>query len=372
MAFSILDLFGGNTDREDRLAEESVENILKTYEDVDLPKIRNLDPRFIRELENIQAGQAVAPNVGSAEQVTFDPVETALAQTYLQGDTEMQGIEVDPRLKEAQIAALAGLQDISDSGGMTLTDEANLNRIQSQTAQADKGRRDAILQNMQARGMGGSGLELLAQLQSSQAATDQASQQGLDVAGMAQQRALDALMRGGALSGEVRGQDFGEQAAIRSAQDEINAFNAANLTRGSQFDASNINQGRQFNAAQDLGAQQFNIGTDVDIRTGDANRQAGINQFNVGQANDMAQFVQGTNAGIRGQNVGISNKAQETNRIGIPQQQFENQFKKAGGVAQGYGAQADMLNSKADRKKKEAAEMFGAAVKGGAAVYGAS
>lgn len=365
----ILDLFGGDTRREDRLAEERVKAISDLYQGMPLPELQQLDPETIQEIGPLEVERATAPNVGSAEQLTYTPVDTALADVYTQGPTNLAGIEVDPRLVDAQMGALTSLQGIADSGGLTLADEAALNRIQSQTAQADRGRREAIMQNMRASGMGGSGMDLLAQLQSSQAATDSASQQGLDVAGMAQQRALDAIMRGGGLAGDIRGQQFGEQATIRSAQDEIDAFNAANLTRGSQFNTSAINQGNQFNASNELGADQFNIATDVGIREGNANRTAGVNQFNAGQGNSMTQFREGANAGIRGQNVDIRNTAQETNRIGIPQQQFQNRMGIAGGKAQGYGAEADMYGSQADRKKKEAAETFGALVKGGTALY---
>src|SRR5690606_33373605 len=67
-----------------------------------------------------------------------------------------------------------------------------------------------------------------AKLQSSQAATDRNAQQGLDVAGMAQQRALQAMMERGNMSGQMRGQDFSQQAQIAAAQDAINSFNTAN------------------------------------------------------------------------------------------------------------------------------------------------
>lgn len=365
----ILDLFGGDTDREDRLAEERVRAITGLYEGMPPPDLQELDPRFIEEIGPLQTSLASAPNVGPYEQLTYDPVDTALADVYTQGRTNLEGIQIDPRLADAQMQALTSLQDVADSGGLTLADEAALNRIQSQSAQADKGRREAIQQNMRAAGMGGSGMDLLAQLQSSQAATDLASQQGLDVAGMAQQRALDAMMQGGALAGDIRGQQFGEQATIRSAQDEIDAFNAVNLTQGSQFNTGAINQGQQFNASNQLGADQFNIGNEIDRLQSGADRAAGLSQFNAGQTNAMTQFREGANADIRGQNAGIRNAAQETNRIGIPQQQFQNRMDVAGGKAQGYGAEADMYGSQADRKKKEAAETFGALVKGGTAIY---
>ena len=158
-----------------------------------------------------------------------------------QGDTEFNSIKSDPELREKQKASLAALDEISANGGFNLTDQANLSKIQSQAGTADRGRRDAIRQNMASRGMGGSGMELLASLQSSQAATDRQAQQGLDVAAMGQQRALDAIMQSGQLAGNVRGQDFSEQAQKASAQDAINRFNTSNTNDVNRYN----NQGAQ-------------------------------------------------------------------------------------------------------------------------------
>jgi len=50
----------------------------------------------------------------------------------------------------------------------------------------------------------------------------------LDVSAQAQSRALQALMQGGQLGGQIRQQDFGEQSEKAQAQDAINRFNTAN------------------------------------------------------------------------------------------------------------------------------------------------
>ena len=178
-----------------------------------------------------------------------------------QGDTNLNNISIDPRLADTQMDSLAALQDVVDSGGMNAQDEANLSRIQSQSATADRGRRDAIKQSMAQRGMGGSGMELLQQLQSNQAATDRQAQGGLDVAGMAQDRALSAMMQGGQLAGNIRGQEFDEQKAVFSAQDAIDKFNT-----GNQFGADRYNIGGRQNIA-DQSVQNRNTANTYNTQT---------------------------------------------------------------------------------------------------------
>jgi hypothetical protein len=295
-------------------------------------------------------------------------VDPRLADVALQDDTNMYGINVDPRLKDAQMGALDALGGIAESGGMTLADQANMNRLQSQVAQADKGRRDAILQNMQMRGQSGSGLELLAQLQSGQAATTDASQASMDIAGMAQDRALQAIMQGGQLGGQIRGQDFGEQSDVARAQDAINAFNAGNRTQGNQFNANTFNRGQEFNIGNSLQTQQQNIGNTMQNQQFNAGQGQSAATGNADRGVNVATGNRNARQGLAGTNVNITNEAQKFNQFDIPQQGFQNAATKAGGQAQGAQSMADFYGKQGDRKKQEAAEVFGALVKGGTAV----
>jgi len=139
----------------------------------------------------------------------------------------MGGIEVDTVLKEAQTAALSQLGELSQ-GGLNLQDKADLANIQGQVAQQDAGRQAAIMQNMAERGMGGAGMELAQRLQSQSSGADRAAADARNVSAMAQQRALDAIAQRGSVGGQIRAQEFGEDAAKAKAQDDINAFNTGN------------------------------------------------------------------------------------------------------------------------------------------------
>jgi hypothetical protein len=237
------------------------------------------------------------------------------AQTYLQGDTGLKEISADPRLKNAQMASLSALQDISEGGGLTMTDKAKLAKIQADNASAEKGSREAILQNAKMRGVGGSGLELGAQMINQQGSATRRNQEGLDVAAQAEQRALEALMNSGQLAGQVRGQDFGEQSQVAQAQDSIDRFNAQN---------------RQ-------AVQEANIG-----------RRTTANEQNLANRQRVADT-----------NVATHNQEQQFNK-GLPQQQFTNELSKATGKAGALNNVAQLQNSQAARQDQFLGGLIGA------------
>ena len=273
----------------DEKAEELAAQNIAAFEGIDLPEFQNVNFEGNNWLGDVGASTSADPDsvnfnpvtAAQANLSTMDAAQADLSQmdAVQMGDTAFDGVSVDPRLKDAQMAALSQLAGIAEGGGMNAADKANLASIQSQTGQADRGRREAILQNMQQRGFGGSGNELLAQLSSSQAATDRSSQEGLNIAGMAQQRALDAMLQGGNLAGGVRGQDFGEQSRVAQARDAVSQFNAGVQNNANQFNAGAANNMSQYNTGATNDARQFNAGA--------ANQNS---QFNTGQANNMGQF----------------------------------------------------------------------------------
>ncbi len=237
------------------------------------------------------------------------------AQAQLVGGNAYDDMNLDVEGRDAALASLRGLSDIASNGGMTASDRANLQKIQSQEQAQARGGREAILQNAQARGVGGSGLEMLAKLQNDQDAATRQSTRDLEVAGMAQDRALQALQQAGNLGGQINQQQFGQQAQVADAKNEISKFNAANK-------------------------QQVNL-TNVG-----ANNQA--------QATNLASKQNIANA-----NVDQANKQQQYNKE-LLQQNFGNQMNKAQGVASAKTAQAQQANDDREGNKKLAGSLLAA------------
>jgi len=182
------------------------------------------------------------------------------------GPSAFEEINLDPRYEQAQFAALDKLGQISDEGGLTLTDKANLNRILGETDRAAASQNASVRNDMAARGVGGSGAELAMQLSGNQAQAQRGAEAGLDTAAMAEQRALDAIMARGEMAGSMRSQEYGEKSDAAKAKDKINQFNATQKS-----DANYYNAG--------LGQQDYN------------NRLAAADRRRAGNL-DMANYYQ--------------------------------------------------------------------------------
>lgn len=251
-------LFGGGKSAEEKAAEQ----LQAAYgsEQIATPEQRMIQLEYLKSMGNLTPEQ-----------------ETAIEQEQ----TKLQGINVDPRYKQAQMAALNSLSQQGKTG-LTLEDRSALADIQRQEAQAQRGQQEAIMQNMAARGQGGAGAELAARLQSAQSSADRAGQQGLGVAAQAQQRALDAMSKSGEMAGQMGETEFNNQAKVASAQDIINNFNTGNKQNVQQRNVAGRNNAQQYNLDY---AKQLE-----ENRAGTMNKQSAINtQANLDYINAMNQ-----------------------------------------------------------------------------------
>ncbi len=214
----------------------------------------------------------------------------------------MEGVTTDPRLAQAQMKQLESLTQLGETG-MNPAIEAELNQIRRDTAAQEQSRQSGIVQNMAQRGVGGSGIELATRLASSQSSAQRQSEEADRQAAMAFQNMLQAQSQAGGLATQLRGQEFGEKSDVAKAQDEINRFNTANQQAVQQRNVSGRNEAQQRNLAE----QQR----------------------------------------VADQGVALRNQQQTQNKA-LLQQQFENEYRKAGGVAGQYQQQASRHSQDAD------------------------
>lgn len=177
--------------------------------------------------------------------------QAMLEQTPEELATQMAGVSTDPRLAQAQMQALQSLTERGEQG-LSAMDRAAFDQLQRSVAQQEQSRQQGILQNMAQRGVGGSGMELAARLQSSQNAADRAQQEAMQLAAQSQQARLQALAQAGALGGNVRQQEFGEKSDVARAKDVMSQFNLQNQLANRQ---RNIEEQRRAQAAN-LGERQ--------------------------------------------------------------------------------------------------------------------
>ncbi len=277
--------------------------------------------RALAQMQGLELPDMEQMKVYIQDLVSQGKITPEEAQTYLQENTELQGISTDPVTRQAQLDALSGLQKISSEGGLTAQDQAKLNQIRTQEDTQARGQREAILQNAQARGVGGSGVELMSQMLNQQQSAQNQSQRDLDVGALAEQRALEALIAGGQLGGQMQETEFGQKAQVANAQDAINRFNAAN-----RQSVANTNVGAR-NTAQYANLQN-------------------------------AQDIANTNAANR-------NQAEYYNK-NLPQQGFENAYRKAGGTAGAYNNIASQAAAAGQNNQKVLGSLVSAGAVGAA------
>ena len=158
----------------------------------------------------------LAKSAPDANDLTPDYVLEGNGDEYgdlLGGPSELQA-EMGP----GHQASLQALQNIIESGGYTRADQDWTTAQRAQQAQALRGQNEAALQQMSARGMGGSGAELAMRLagnQSMNSANSMADAQ-------AQQMALQRMM-------QATGQQQGFDAMELQRRNALDAFNQQNM-----------------------------------------------------------------------------------------------------------------------------------------------
>lgn len=176
------------------------------------------------------------------------------------GPSAMEGVSADPALQGQQYEALGELGRIADSGGMTLEDKVNYEDAQRQAAQQAMRQRQSIL-NLMRRSTGGNvqGASVAAQLGAVGDEQEATALAGAKTAADARRRATEAVLKRGALAGDVRGQQFDEAARRAAARDAVTRYNTT-----ARQTAQNYNLGlpqEQFENQRSLAAGRSNTAT---------------------------------------------------------------------------------------------------------------
>lgn len=280
-------------------------------------------------LSGLIAGSTPPPNL---QNIDFQEYADPESFQYL-GDlnvenlspSELRNIIMNPQLQQAQMETLGQLGEVANSG-MTAIDRARLAEIQAQQTAEQRGMRDSILSQARQRGMGGSGMELAAQLQAQQEGANRASRQGMDVAAMAQQAAREASLQRAGLAGSMEQAQFGRQAMQAQAQDAINQFNTANRNA----------------------AMERNLST-----------RQGLAGMNTSQRNQINQM-----------NTQLQNQQMMHNQYQIPMARYGAQAQNAQAMGGGLSNAAGMQNANANAQYGANAQIFGALLGAGGALGG--
>lgn len=232
------------------------------------------------------------------------------------GPSAMEQVSIDPRLRSEQMKALESISGLAQ-GNITPADLAGFEMARRNSAAEAQAKEGQILQNMQQRGQGGSGAELMARLQANQSGADRLQQAQLEEAKAMQNARMAALSQQANMAGQLRSQDYGEQSNLAKARDLINQFNTQNAQNVQQRNVGSKNQAQLTN----LQNQQNIANMNADLRNKQQISNKGLLQQNFGNQMQLA----GAKAGLYGQNA---------------QQQDQQAAQTAGmwaGIGQGVG-----------------------------------
>lgn len=248
----------------------------------------------------------------------LNPALTGLVQ---QGDSALNGVSTDPRLRADQMGALAQMSNLA-TGNLKPSDTAGYELARQNAAGEMQAKNNQVLQQMQQRGQAGSGAELLSQLKNNQSGAEMLQTAQLQQAQAMQQARLQALSQQASMAGNIRTQDYGEQSALAKAQDAIAQFNAQNSQSVNNANTNTKNSAQQFNLtnAQNIAntntttanqqqisnkalqQQQFNNQMQLaGAKAGQYTNQAGADDTHAGQTAGMwAGIGQGAGTGLAG------------------------------------------------------------------------
>lgn len=243
---------------------------------------RDKEGQYLRDNLGVWAGLDI-PEIEKQRLALEGYGDARLEQALTQDPTELGGINLDPATRNAQMQALAQLQSISEQGGMDSVDRARMADIMGQASSMAQGQRGAISQNMAARGLSGSGMEMVQQQMANQNAAQMANQGGLQTAAAAQQRALDAITGAGSMGGQIRNQDYGIASDRARAQDAINNFNIGN---------------RQGTATRNIDRTNASNAANVDLRNQQQIANKGLYQQRFDNQVAQAQGISGANQAL--------------------------------------------------------------------------
>lgn len=264
------------------------------------------------------------------------------AQAQLAEQSATMGITIPAEVQNAQMTALLQIQDIAKSG-LTASDRAQLDQIYTQEAVKERGQREAIMNEQAARGLSGSGQELAMKLIAEQGAADRASAKGTELAGLAQQRALQAIKDSATLSGNIREQSYNEQLKKAEAADAISKFNAQMKQQVALENIQQANSAQAKNIENQLAVQKINL--DQQKAEQIANQEQANKEYQ--QQLSKAQGISGTYTNM-GQAQGASGANTSSSILGAVGNVASNwdKYAKAGSaISSGLGSMGASMSS---------------------------
>lgn len=182
-----------------------------------------------------------------------------LPEMYSNEAVGYETIGEDPLVRSAQLKALERMSGLADTG-FSDVDEAAMAESIDAANQMTKGNRMAALQNAQARGVAGGGLEFALGEMANQAAAEQAKKQM--IAKNAETARMRALQNQALMSGltNMRGDDYRSNSANIDIINRFNQLNTGNRNQTNMLNTQQRNDAFRYNQDKrnEIANQNFN------------------------------------------------------------------------------------------------------------------
>ena len=199
------------------------------------------------EIESIGAAPDMAKEILLKKFESAGILTPEIEQGIELAASKVAQIQEDPSLRSKQQMQLAAMQQIADRG-MSEQDIAAINQMRREAMTQGATQRANIVQEMQRRGRGAGGAELMAQLSAADAIARQAAETADRQAAMSADKRQAAIQALSGMASGLRSQDFGVAQAKAGAEDARSQ---------AQFQANIGRQSR--NVAAKNAAQEFNL-----------------------------------------------------------------------------------------------------------------
>jgi hypothetical protein len=217
--------------------------------------------------------------------------------------SEYNNIKEDESLRSTQLEALSKFKQQAQ-GGLAGDERAAMNEILQKQRQEQQAAQQNILNDQARRGMGGSGAGLVAQLQATQSAAGNASNQGMDLMSLLAQRVRQGSQDMASTAQNIRGQDYNVASDRASALDARNQYLHQNSQARQSRNVDSLNRAQAANLAT---AQEVN---NANVQQANAEKLRQRNEegsywdrkLGYGQAKANAQVGQAGNYNAQAQN----------------------------------------------------------------------
>lgn len=164
------------------------------------------------------------------------------------GASAQEGISLNPQERMQQEALIKKMLMQAETGN-TPEDMAAYELANRQTLGQNNAMQGQIIQNMQSRGMGGSGIELAQRLAAQQQSADALQKAHLEQAAQQNALRLQAAQASMGALGNLRNQNYQQQLNLANAQDQRSMANWQNQQGIMNQNTGNLNDAQRFNLA---------------------------------------------------------------------------------------------------------------------------